>query len=116
MLGINPIKNNLVQQPQCNCNCHCCQQTRVGQETSDAFVKHAGILPPKDWKPDKYAGLGPEVKLTPQEKLKKKWEDFKRPKYATEEQAQVQEQPEVQQKKSFKQKVKDFFKKLFHRN
>ena len=119
MLGINPIRNKHIQQPQCNCDCCCCCKTQITNEnSSDTFVKQSGILPPKDWKPDKYAGLGPEVKLTPQEKLKKKWEDFKRPKYANEEQAQVQphEQQEIPQKKSFKQKVKDFFNKLFHRN
>lgn len=112
MLGINPVRNNQIQRPQCHCGCGCCGQ---GANTN-VYTRQAGILPPKDWKPEPYAGLGTEVKLTPQEKLKKKWEDFKKPKYAKEEQPQIQEQQEIPQKKSFKQKVKDFFKKLFHRN
>lgn len=94
-----------------------CMQT---QPQGDSFVKNNGILPPRDWKPDKYAGLGPE--LSPQEKLKKKYEDLKKPMYMNE----TQQQEEVQEEekpKTFKQKIKDFgtkiknyFKNLFHKN
>lgn len=89
------------------------------QPQGDCFVKNNGILPPKNWKPDKFAGLGPE--LSPQEKLKKKYEDLKKPMYMN----QTQQEAEVQEEKpkTFKQKIKDFgakiknyFKNLFHKN
>lgn len=96
------------------------QMTNVfAQPQGDCFVKNNGILPPKNWKPDKFAGLGPE--LSPQEKLKKKYEDLKKPMYMN----QTQQEEEVQEEKpkTFKQKVKDFgakiknyFKNLFHKN
>lgn len=90
------------------------------QPQGDLFVKNNGILPPRDWKPDKYAGLGPE--LSPQEKLKKKYEDLRKPMYLNETQQQEDVQEE-EKPKTFKQKIKDFgtkiknyFKNLFHKN
>lgn len=90
------------------------------QPQGDLFVKNNGILPPRDWKPDKYAGLGPE--LSPQEKLKKKYEDLRKPMYLNETQQQENVQEE-EKPKTFKQKIKDFgtkiknyFKNLFHKN
>ena len=75
----------------------------------DTFQKNNfGIIPPKDYRPDPFAGLGPE--LSPQEKLKKKWEDLKKPMYANAPKAEVQEETPV--KKSFGQKVIDKVKDL----
>lgn len=92
----------------------------LNQPQGDVFVKNNGILPPRDWKPDKYAGLGPE--LSPQEKLKKKYEDLRKPMYLKETQQQEDVQEE-EKPKTFKQKIKDFgtkiknyFKNLFHKN
>lgn len=92
----------------------------LNQPQGDVFVKNNGILPPRDWKPDKYAGLGPE--LSPQEKLKKKYEDLRKPMYLNETQQQENVQEE-EKPKTFKQKIKDFgtkiknyFKNLFHKN
>ena len=90
------------------------QQTLLNQQINDTFTRttqspvRMGIIPPKDWKPDPYAGLGTE--LTPQEKLKKKWEDLKKPMYAVQPQnTEVQEAPK---KKTFKEKVQDFGHKI----
>ncbi len=66
-----------------------------------------GIIPPKDWEPDKFVGLGPE--LSPAEKLKKKFEDVRKPMYADVYQSQSSDKPE---KKTFKQKVHDFGEKI----
>ena len=46
--------------------CCCCQCQPQGQ---NQCCTNLGIVPPKDWKPDVYVGLGPQ--LSPEEKLKK---------------------------------------------
>ena len=80
-------------------------QTLATQPQADCFVKKSGILPPKDWKPDPFAGLGPE--LTPQEKLKKKYEDLRKPMYMTQTQQAEAEQPAEEAKpKTFKENLK----------
>lgn len=92
----------------------------LNQPQKDCFVKPSGILPPRDWKPDKFAGLGPE--LTPQEKLKKKYEDLRKPMYTrAPQEPQVEEQEEKpktfkQKVKAFGTKIKNYFKNLFGMN
>ncbi len=148
MLGINPTTTQYAQAPSamqskgCNCeNCVCQRRELSFDEVQDSFTRQ-GIIPPKDYKPDKFAGLGKPVEMTPQEKLKKKWEDLRRPMYIAEEvqtttvqpvgkdmqsytvkTVQVitpktqdeseQSVPVVQEKPTFVQKVKNFFKKMF---
>lgn len=104
MQGVT-LNTATVQQPQvksqqCTCpNCNCHANTQV----QDTFVRQSGIIPPRDYTPDPYAGLGPE--LSPQEKLKKKWEDVRKPMYANAPQPQQEE--DASQKKTFGQKVVD---------
>lgn len=102
-----------VTQQKCNCTCCCCHNpinevklTDISNKCNcDTFV--SGILPPKDWKPDPYAGLGPE--LSPEEKLKKKYEDLKKPMYFDNPEVKSEDKP---QKKTLKEKVHDFAEKL----
>ncbi len=88
------------------------QQALLNQQTQDTFTRTTqqplGIIPPKDWKPDPYCGLGPE--LSPQEKLKKKWQDVRRPMYAV--QPQVADEQEAPKKKTFKEKIHNFGHKV----
>jgi len=109
-LSINPTVTPQVKTHCCDCKDCCCQQPQLKPQMPDSFQKsYVGIIPPKDYKPDPYAGLGPE--LSPQEKLKKKWEDVRKPMYAT----VPQQQEEAVQKKSFGQKVVDKVKDFGHK-
>ena len=148
MLGINPTTSQYSQAPtvmqakNCNCeHCACHRQEFSLSELQDSFTRQ-GIIPPRDYKPDKFAGLGKPVEMTPQEKLKKKWEDLRRPMYISEEVQTTSIQPVGQdmqaytvktvqvitpkteenseqttavtaEKPTFVQKVKNFFKKMF---
>ena len=66
--------------------------------------------------------MGPE--LSPQEKLKKKWEDLRKPMYANAPKAETNEEPVkksfgqkvVDKAKELGQKVKNFVTNLFHKN
>lgn len=109
-----------VSQHQCCCpGCKCHEQP-----ATDTFCRQpAGIVPPKDWKPDPFAGLGPE--LSPEEKLKKKWEDVRKPMYANAPKAEIQEETHAKKSfgqkiidkvKDFGQKVKNFVTNLFNKN
>ena len=93
------------------------------QPSKDCFIMKSGILPPKNWKPDKYAGLGPE--LSEEEKLKKKLENIRKPMYIDKPQTEQcsNEVCEEIKPKTFKDKIKDFgvkiknyFKNLFSKN
>jgi len=109
------INSNMVIPPKtpqhqcCGHGCCCCHnpvtQTAPKPLERDTFV--SGILPPKDWKPDPYVGLGPE--LSPEEKLKKKYEDLRKPMYFEKPSEQVEDKP---QKKTFKEKVHDFVHRI----
>lgn len=143
MLGINPATQSVQPQPAMKARCcdgeNCaCQKQNVEEKVQDSFTRQ-GIIPPRDYKPDKFAGLGKPVEMTPQEKLKKKWEDFRRPMYIAEEVQTTTVQPvgeDMQsytvktiqvvtpkmqsnlektnaEKPTFGQKVKNFFKKMF---
>lgn len=148
MLGINPTTSQYSQAPtvmqakNCNCeHCACHRQELSLSELQDSFTRQ-GIIPPRNYKPDKFAGLGKPVEMTPQEKLKKKWEDLRRPMYISEEVQTTSIQPVGQdmqaytvktvqvitpkteenseqttavtaEKPTFVQKVKNFFKKMF---
>lgn len=108
----NEAANTAMQMNQQAVDMH--QQVLLNQQTEDTFTRttqspiRMGIIPPKDWKPDPYAGLGPE--LSPQEKLKKKWQDLKKPMYAVQPQnTEVQNTPK---KKTFKEKIHDFGHKV----
>lgn len=91
MIGINPTTTQY-SQPQagmqarnCNCeNCVCHRQEISFNDLQDSFTRQ-GIIPPRDYKPDPFAGLGKPVEMTPEERLKKKWEDIRRPMYISEE-------------------------------
>ena len=107
----------------CGGECHC-------GKNNNSSVPKMGIIPPKDWKPNPYAGLGPE--LSPEERLKQMKTDMMKPMYtytektvttkgipgtkdgtvrtiaiSTPEGSQVNTSEEPV-KKSFTQKVKDF--------
>lgn len=109
----------------CCCGGDCC----CGKHNNNSAPK-MGIIPPKDWKPNPYAGLGPE--LSPEERLKQIKTDMMKPMYTYQEktvttqgipgvkdgtvrtiaistpdgtQADISNEPV---KKSFTQKVKDF--------
>lgn len=143
MLGINPTTQAVHPQPSMKARCcdgeNCaCHKQDFNEEMQDTFSRQ-GIIPPRDYKPDKFAGLGKPVEMTPQEKLKKKWEDFKRPMYVSQEVQTTTVQPigeDMQsytvktiqvitpkmqsnlekanaEKPTFGQKVKNFFRKLF---
>ncbi|MBR1943709.1 hypothetical protein IJ843_08250 [bacterium] len=124
MLNINPAAQApKTTTPQCNCKECCCQAPVIMPSKPDTFeMAYVGIVPPKTWKPDPYAGLGPE--LSPQEKLKKKWEDVRKPMYATQPQTEASETPQkksfgqkvVDKVRDFGQKVKNFVTNLFHKN
>lgn len=122
-LSVNPTITQQVKTHCCDCKDCCCQQQKIKTQIPDSFEKsYVGIIPPKDYKPDPYAGLGPE--LSPQEKLKKKWEDLKKPMYAHVPQAETQEKTEkksfgqkvLDKVKDFGQKVKSFVTNLFNKN
>ncbi len=124
-LSINPVITQQTQAKTHKCDCHdccCCGNSQPKPQIPDSFQKsYVGIIPPKDYKPDPYAGLGPE--LSPQEKLKKKWEDLKKPMYANAPKAEPQEetakksfgQKVLDKVKDFGQKVKNFFTNLFNK-
>lgn len=126
MLSVNSAAQS-VATPSFQCNCPECRHHEAAMvmkpQAPDTFEKgQFGIIPPKDYKPDPYAGLGPE--LSPQEKLKKKYEDLRKPMYANAPQTEATETPEkksfgqkvIDKVKSFGQKVKNFVSNLFHRN
>ena len=116
MLNVNTAQPANVMQTvnrpdKCNCpNCHCCTPELI--QVPDTFTRRAetpmGIIPPKDWKPDPFVGLGPE--LSPQEKLKKKYEDLMKPMYAN--QAKALDTEETPKPKTFKEKLQDFGQKI----
>lgn len=148
MLGINPTTSQYSQTPSvmqnktCSCeNCACHRQELSFDDVQDTFTRQ-GIIPPRDYKPDKFAGLGKPVEMTPQEKLKKKWEDLRRPMYISEkiqttsvkpvgqdmqaytvktvqvitpktQEDEERNAPQAKEKPTFVQKVKNFFKKMF---
>ena len=109
MINTNMVLPTQTNQCQCHCHCDCCNHTDTISMPKalekDTFT--AGILPPKDWKPNPYVGLGPE--LSPEEKLKKKYEDLKKPMYFETQKMQVEDKP---QKKTFKEKLHEFGEKL----
>lgn len=122
-ISLNPTVTPQLQPKAHHCDCHeCCCQHQIKPQMPDAFQKsYVGIIPPKDYKPDPFAGLGPE--LSPQEKLKKKWEDLKKPMYATAPKAETNEEPVkksfgqkvIDKVKDLGQKVKNFVTNLFHK-
>ena len=125
-VSLNPVVTQQTQPKAHHCDCHdccCCQSQFTKPQMSDSFQKsYVGIIPPKDYKPDPFAGLGPE--LSPQEKLKKKWEDLRKPMYASAPKAETNEEPVkksfgqkvLDKVKDFGQKVKNFVTNLFHKN
>ncbi|MGN1124562.1 MAG: hypothetical protein ACI4SM_00095 [Candidatus Gastranaerophilaceae bacterium] len=90
----------------CNHQCECHNYKDMGQDT---FVQQ-GIIAPRDWKPDPYAGLGKKKELTPQEKLKQRWEDIKRPMYANGQ--EIEQKEEKPAKKTLGQKISNLYYKL----
>ncbi len=124
-VSLNPVVTAQPQAKAHSCDCHdccCCQSQFTKPQIPDSFEKsYVGIIPPKDYKPDPFAGLGPE--LSPQEKLKKKWEDLRKPMYANVPKAEPKEETEkksfgqkvLDKVKDFGQKVKNFVTNLFHK-
>ncbi len=130
MQGISSNYSNTNYQVKSN-HCCCGGECHCGKNNNSSVPK-MGIIPPKDWKPNPYAGLGPE--LSPEERLKQMKTDMMKPMYTYTERTVAISTPEgtisvsnEPVKKSFAQKVKDFanntvnkvknfFHKMFHKD